>query len=165
LTAVPKIPLVDVQAQYAPLTEELRNRFEGVLESAQFIRGPNVKAFEEEAAAYLGVRRAVGVANGTDALVLVLDAMGIGPGDEVICPAFTFYATAEAIVGHWEEGAILLGLFGLSVLLLGLAALPLSVLVRVHPLRNLPRRRFELASSGIVLLLGVAMLAALSSGS
>jgi dTDP-4-amino-4,6-dideoxygalactose transaminase len=97
LTSVPKIPLVDVQAQYAPLTEELRNRFEGVLESAQFIRGPNVKAFEEEAAAYLGVRRAVGVANGTDALVLVLDAMGIGPGDEVICPAFTFYATAESI--------------------------------------------------------------------
>ncbi len=73
---MPKIPLVDVQAQYAPLTEELRSRFEGVLESAQFIRGPNVKAFEEEAAAYLGVRRAVGVANGTDALVLVLDAMG-----------------------------------------------------------------------------------------
>ena len=94
---MPKIPLVDVRAQYAPLTEELRNRFEGVLESAQFIRGPNVKAFEEEAAAYLGVRRAVGVANGTDALVLVLDAMGIGPGDEVICPAFTFYATAESI--------------------------------------------------------------------
>jgi dTDP-4-amino-4,6-dideoxygalactose transaminase len=97
LTAVPRIPLVDVQAQYGPLTEELRSRFEGVLESGQFIRGPNVTAFEEEAAAYLGVKRAVGVANGTDALVLVLDAMGIGPGDEVICPAFTFYATAEAI--------------------------------------------------------------------
>ena len=56
-----------------------------------------MKAFEEEAAAYLGVGAAVGVANGTDALVLVLDAMGIGPGDEVICPAFTFYATAESI--------------------------------------------------------------------
>ena len=56
-----------------------------------------MKAFEEEAAAYLGVKRAVGVANGTDALVLVLDAMGIGPGDEVLCPAFTFYATAESI--------------------------------------------------------------------
>ena len=94
---MPKIPLVDVQAQYGPLTEELASRFESVLESGQFIRGPTVKAFEEEAAAYLGVKRAVGVANGTDALVLVLDAMGIGPGDEVICPAFTFYATAEAI--------------------------------------------------------------------
>jgi dTDP-4-amino-4,6-dideoxygalactose transaminase len=94
---VPKIPLVDVAAQYGPLTDELRRRFEAVLESAEFIRGPNVRAFEEEAAAYLGVKHAVGVANGTDALVLVLDAMRIGPGDEVICPAFTFYATAEAI--------------------------------------------------------------------
>jgi dTDP-4-amino-4,6-dideoxygalactose transaminase len=94
---VPKIPLVDVKAQYAPLIEELRRRVEEVLESSAFIRGPNVEAFEEEAAAYLGVKRAVGVANGTDALVLVLDAMGIGPGDEVICPAFTFYATAESI--------------------------------------------------------------------
>jgi dTDP-4-amino-4,6-dideoxygalactose transaminase len=95
---VPKIPLVDVRAQYAPLEDELRSRFEAVLESSELIRGPNVRAFEEEAAAYLGVKRAVGVANGTDALVLVLDALGIGPGDEVICPAFTFYATAEAIV-------------------------------------------------------------------
>jgi dTDP-4-amino-4,6-dideoxygalactose transaminase len=94
---VPKIPLVDVAAQYGPLTDELRSRFEAVLESSEFIRGPNVRAFEEEAAAYLGVKAAVGVANGTDALVLVLDAMDIGPGDEVICPAFTFYATAEAI--------------------------------------------------------------------
>jgi dTDP-4-amino-4,6-dideoxygalactose transaminase len=94
---VPKIPLVDVKAQYAPLVQELRERLDSVLDSSTFIRGPNVQAFEEEAAAYLGVKRAVGVANGTDALVLVLDAMGIGPGDEVICPAFTFYATAESI--------------------------------------------------------------------
>jgi dTDP-4-amino-4,6-dideoxygalactose transaminase len=94
---VPKIPLVDVKAQYAPLTDELRTAFGSVLESSTFIRGPNVHAFEEEAAAYLRVKRTVGVANGTDALVLVLDAMGIGPGDEVICPSFTFYATAEAI--------------------------------------------------------------------
>jgi dTDP-4-amino-4,6-dideoxygalactose transaminase len=68
-----------------------------VLEDGRFVLGPNVKAFEEEAAAYLGVPQAIGVANGTDALVLVLDALGIGPGDEVICPAFTFYATAESI--------------------------------------------------------------------
>jgi dTDP-4-amino-4,6-dideoxygalactose transaminase len=95
--AVPTIPLVDVKAQYAPLIVELRERFEGVLDSSTFIRGPNVNAFEEEAAAYLGVKQTLGVANGTDALVLVLDAMGIGPGDEVICPAFTFYATAESI--------------------------------------------------------------------
>jgi dTDP-4-amino-4,6-dideoxygalactose transaminase len=94
---VPPIPLVDVKAQYAPLIPELQRRFAEVLESGAFILGPNVQAFEREAAAYLGTREAIGVANGTDALVLVLDAMGIGPGDEVICPSFTFYATAEAI--------------------------------------------------------------------
>ena len=63
-----------------------------------FILGPNAQAFEHEAADYLGVPQTIGVANGTDALVLVLDALGIGHGDEVICPAFTFFATAEAIV-------------------------------------------------------------------
>jgi dTDP-4-amino-4,6-dideoxygalactose transaminase len=94
---VQQIPLVDVTAQWAPLRAELEARFADVLASGQFIRGPHYYAFEEEAAAYLGVKGSVGVANGTDALVLVLDAMEIGPGDEVICPAFTFYATAEAI--------------------------------------------------------------------
>src|SRR4029077_18492412 len=64
---------------------------------AEFILGPNVAAFEREAADYLGVRESVGVANGTDAIVLVLDALDVGPGGEVICPAFTFYATAESI--------------------------------------------------------------------
>ena len=93
----PQIPLVDVKAQYAPLVPRLQAAFAEVLESGKFILGPNVKAFEEEAASYLGVPETIGVANGTDALVLVLDAMGIGPGDEVICPAFTFYATAESI--------------------------------------------------------------------
>jgi dTDP-4-amino-4,6-dideoxygalactose transaminase len=94
---VPRVPLIDISAQYAPLEHELKQAFADVLEGGAFIRGPQFKAFQEEAAAYLGVRRAVGVANGTDALVLVLDALGIGPGDEVICPAFTFYATAESI--------------------------------------------------------------------
>ena len=95
---MPQIPLVDVRAQYAPLLDELKERIAEVLDSGRFILGPNVQAFEEEAAAYLGVRHAIGVANGTDALVLALDAMGVGEGDEVICPAFTFYATAEAII-------------------------------------------------------------------
>ena len=95
---VPQIPLVDVRAQYAPLLDELKERIAEVLDSGRFILGPNVQSFEEEAAAYLGVRHAIGVANGTDALVLALDAMGVGEGDEVICPAFTFYATAEAII-------------------------------------------------------------------
>ncbi len=91
------IPHVDVKAQYAPLLDELKERLAAVLDSGRFILGPEVRAFEQEAAAYLGVRESVGVANGTDAIVLVLDALGIGPGDEVVCPAFTFYATAEAI--------------------------------------------------------------------
>jgi dTDP-4-amino-4,6-dideoxygalactose transaminase len=91
------IPLVDVKAQYEPLLPRIREAIEGVLATADFILGPNVAAFEQEAAGYLGVREAIGVANGTDALVLVLDALGVGPGDEVICPTFTFYATAEAI--------------------------------------------------------------------
>ena len=94
---MPQTPLVDVRAQYAPLLEEMKSRIAEVLDSGVFILGPNVRAFEEEAAAYLGVPATIGVANGTDALVLALDAMEIGPGDEVICPAFTFYATAEAI--------------------------------------------------------------------
>jgi len=98
LIAVPRIPLVDVKAQYAPLIPELKRAFAEVLESGTtFILGPNVKAFEREAAEYLGVQQTIGVANGTDAIVIVLDALGIGPGDEVICPAFTFYATAESI--------------------------------------------------------------------
>ena len=91
------IPLVDVKAQYAPLLPRIREAIEDVLTSGEFILGPNVARFEREAADYLGVKEAVGVANGTDALVLVMDALGIGAGDEVICPAFTFYATAEAI--------------------------------------------------------------------
>jgi dTDP-4-amino-4,6-dideoxygalactose transaminase len=91
------IPLVDVKAQYDPLLPRIRAAIDGVLESSAFILGPNVAAFERESAAYLGVGETIGVANGTDALVLVLDALGVGPGDEVICPAFTFYATAEAI--------------------------------------------------------------------
>ena len=91
------IPLVDVQAEYAPLIPRLEAAFREVLDGRAFIRGPHYWAFQEEAAAYLGVKRAIGVANGTDALVLALDALGVGPGDEVICPAFTFYATAESI--------------------------------------------------------------------
>lgn len=91
------IPLVDVKAQYAPLIPELQERFAAVLESGRFILGPEVEAFEREAAAFLGVPHAIGVANGTDALVLSFEALGIGRGDEVLCPAFTFYATAEAV--------------------------------------------------------------------
>jgi dTDP-4-amino-4,6-dideoxygalactose transaminase len=92
-----KIPLVDIKAEYGPLIPRLEAAFHDVLDAGAFVRGPQFWAFQEEAAAYLGVKRTVGVANGTDALVLALDALEIGPGDEVICPAFTFYATAESI--------------------------------------------------------------------
>jgi dTDP-4-amino-4,6-dideoxygalactose transaminase len=91
------IPHVDVKAQYEPLIPELERAFRATLDSGRFIFGPEVEGFEREAAEYLGTRQAIGVANGTDAIVLVLDALGIGAGDEVICPSFTFYATAEAI--------------------------------------------------------------------
>ncbi len=94
---MPPIPHVDVRAQYAPFVPELTAAFERTLASGRFILGPEVESFEREAAAALGAAHAVGVANGTDALVLVLDALGIGRGDEVICPAFTFFATAEAV--------------------------------------------------------------------
>jgi dTDP-4-amino-4,6-dideoxygalactose transaminase len=94
---VAKTPLIDVKAQYERLIPDILERMREVLDSGVFILGPNVQAFEREAASYLGVPRTVGVANGTDALVLALDALGVGPGDEVICPAFTFYATAESI--------------------------------------------------------------------
>jgi dTDP-4-amino-4,6-dideoxygalactose transaminase len=92
-----QIPLIDVKAQYAPLIPELEQRFSAVLESGRLIFGPEVEAFESEAAAFLGVPHAIGVANGTDAIVLALEALGFGRDDEVVCPAFTFFATAEAI--------------------------------------------------------------------
>ena len=91
------IPLGNTKAQYERLIPQVMERIAEVVDSGRFILGPNVQAFEQEAAEFLGVPRTVGVANGTDALVLALNAMGIGPGDEVICPSFTFYATAEAI--------------------------------------------------------------------
>lgn len=92
-----KIPMVDLCLQYRQLKEEIDGGILAVMEKSQFILGPNVSAFEEEAAAFLGVRHAVSVASGTDALHLALVAAGIGPGDEVITTPFTFIATAEAI--------------------------------------------------------------------
>jgi dTDP-4-amino-4,6-dideoxygalactose transaminase len=92
------VPLVDVRAQYERLTPQILERVQEVLGSGKLILGPNVTAFEEEAAAYLGVPQTIGVGNGTDAIVLVLEAMELREGDEVICPSFTFYATAEAII-------------------------------------------------------------------
>ena len=91
------IPMVDLKEQYAQIKDEISTNMLAALEAAQFILGPNVQAFEKEAAEYLGVKHCIGVASGTDALHLALVAAGIGPGDEVITTPFTFIATAEAI--------------------------------------------------------------------
>jgi dTDP-4-amino-4,6-dideoxygalactose transaminase len=92
-----KIPLVDLKAQYSSIKQEINEATKRVIESGQFILGPEVKALEEKTAAFLGVKYAIGVASGTDALQLALLACSISPGDEVITTPFTFIATAEAI--------------------------------------------------------------------
>jgi len=91
------IPMVNLKAQYAEIKDEVEQGLAQTIENCSFILGPNVHAFEQETAAYLGVKHAIGVASGTDALHLALIAEGIGAGDEVITTAFTFIATAEAI--------------------------------------------------------------------
>ena len=78
--------------------ERIAGRIAAVVESGRYILGPEVEAFEREFASYLGVRHCVGVANGTDAITIALRSMGVRPGDEVVVPSFTFYATAEAVV-------------------------------------------------------------------
>lgn len=91
------IPMVNLKAQYTEIKDEIEQGLAEAIANSQFILGPNVQAFEQETAAYLGVKHAIGVASGTDALHLALLAAGIGAGDEVITSAFTFIATAEAI--------------------------------------------------------------------
>jgi dTDP-3-amino-3,4,6-trideoxy-alpha-D-glucose transaminase len=91
------VPLFDPSTPLVPLREELNAALMRVLDSKQFILGPEVEAFEDELAAYIGAQHAVGVANGTEALTIALRALGVGPGDDVVVPSFTFYASAEAI--------------------------------------------------------------------
>ncbi len=91
------VPLFDTAGPLAPLRDELREAIERVLDSERYILGPQVSAFETEFAAYCGAAHAIGVANGTEAITIALRAMGVGPGDEVVVPSFTFYASAEAI--------------------------------------------------------------------
>lgn len=89
--------MVDLKGQYQTLKDEINKGFEDTFENTSFILGPNVQAFENEAADFLGVKHAITCASGTDALHLALLGAGIGPGDEVITTSFTFIATAEAI--------------------------------------------------------------------
>jgi dTDP-3-amino-3,4,6-trideoxy-alpha-D-glucose transaminase len=91
------VPLFDTATPLEPLRETLHAKVIEMLDAGRYILGPEVAAFEREFAAYLGAAHAVGVANGTDALTLALRALGVGPGDEVVVPSFTFYASAEAI--------------------------------------------------------------------
>lgn len=95
------VPLIDLEAQYASIRDEIDAAIAEVVRSQRFVLGPVVERFEAEIAALLGVRHAIGCASGTDALLLALRALDLEPGDEVIVPAFTFFATAGAV---WNAG-------------------------------------------------------------
>jgi dTDP-3-amino-3,4,6-trideoxy-alpha-D-glucose transaminase len=91
------VALFDTTTPLEPLRQEIIERLAAVVRGGRYILGPEVEAFEREFADYLGVGHVVGVANGTDALTIAMRAAGVGPGDEVVVPSFTFYASAEAI--------------------------------------------------------------------
>ena len=95
------VPFLDLTLQYKDLKQELDEALSRVVSSQQFVLGPEVQALEEEVADYLGVPYALGVASGTDAILLSLRALDPSPGEEVVVPAFTFFATAGAV---WNAG-------------------------------------------------------------
>jgi len=92
-----QVPILDLKAQYDTIKQEIGEAIDKVLDKQHFILGPEVKALEKEIAEYCGCKYGIGVASGTDALILGLRACGVGPGDEVIVPPFTFIATADAV--------------------------------------------------------------------
>src|SRR3954470_6010344 len=92
-----EVKLLDLQEQYLPLRSEIRRAIDEVCDAQALILGPHVEKFEKNLAAYCQTKHAIGVSSGTDALLCALMAIGIKPGDEVICPSFTFFATAGSI--------------------------------------------------------------------
>jgi dTDP-4-amino-4,6-dideoxygalactose transaminase len=92
------VPLFDNATPMAALRDTILQRVAEVVDSGQFVLGPEVAAFEADFASYLGARHVIGVANGTDAITVALRALGVAPGDDVVVPALTFYASAEAVV-------------------------------------------------------------------
>lgn len=92
------IPFIDLKAQYQALREPIQKQIQTVLEHGQFVMGPEMEELERRLAKFTGVKHAITCASGTDAAVMAMMALGIGPGDEVICPAFSFIATAETVV-------------------------------------------------------------------
>lgn len=92
------VPLVDLRAAFLPIRDEVLREFDAILKDMNLLLGPNVQAFEREFASYCGVSHGIAVSSGTDALFAALAACGIGPGDEVVAPSHTFFATIEAIV-------------------------------------------------------------------
>ena len=110
------IPMVDLKGQYQTLKEEIEQGFQETLQNTSFILGPNVQAFEKEAADYLQAKHAISCASGTDALHLALVAAGIGEGDEVITTSFTFIATAEDKASMWKKSMPSAMLFSITIL-------------------------------------------------
>ena len=100
------VPLLDVAAQNLALEAGLQDAFTRVLHSGHYILGKEVRAFENEIADRCGAAHGIGVSSGTDALLLALMSLGIGPGDEVLCPSFTFFATAGSIARTGATGPI-----------------------------------------------------------
>jgi dTDP-4-amino-4,6-dideoxygalactose transaminase len=97
-----RVPLLDLAAQFAPIRAEILEEITRVCDSQRFVLGPDVERFERACADYIGAGHAVGVSSGTDAILAVLMALGIGPGDEVITPTYSFFATAGCV---WRVGA------------------------------------------------------------
>ena len=100
------VPLLDLGPQNRALEAQFENAFREVLRSNMFIMGPRLEAFEKDCAAFLGVKHALGVSSGTDALLLALMALDIGEGDEVLLPSFTFFATAGSIARTMSRSAL-----------------------------------------------------------